>query len=152
MMNNTILMVGAGGYLPEKILTNDDLAAFVDTDDAWIFQRTGIRQRHMVGEGELTSDMAVAAANKALANAGLTSADIDVIIVATTTPDDTFPSTASTVQHKLGSYQSFAFDVQAVCAGFIYALGVGESLLRSGKGKRADNRGGELYQAAGLVR
>ena len=86
-------MVGAGSYLPEKILTNDDLAEFVDTDDAWIVQRTGIRQRHMVAEGELTSDMAVAAANKALANAGLASADIDVIIVATTTPDDTFPST-----------------------------------------------------------
>ena len=145
MMNNTILMVGAGSYLPEKILTNDDLAEFVDTDDAWIVQRTGIRQRHMVAEGELTSDMAVAAANKALANAGLSSADIDVIIVATTTPDDTFPSTASTVQHKLGSYQSFAFDVQAVCAGFIYALGVGESLLRSGKGKRALIIGAESF-------
>ena len=145
MMNNTILMVGAGSYLPEKILTNDDLAKFVNTDDAWIVQRTGIRQRHIVAKGELTSDMAVAAANKALANAGLSSADIDVIIVATTTPDDTFPSTASTVQHKLGSYQSFAFDVQAVCAGFIYALGVGESLLRSGKGKRALIIGAESF-------
>ena len=145
MMNNTILMVGAGSYLPEKVLTNDDLAAFVDTDDAWIQQRTGIRQRHMVGEGELTSDLAVAAAQKALACADLTSDDIDIIIVATTTPDDTFPSTASAVQHKLGSYQSFAFDVQAVCAGFIYALGVAESLLRSGKGKRALVIGAESF-------
>ena len=145
MMNNTVLMVGAGSYLPEKVLTNDDLAAFVDTDDAWIQQRTGIRQRHMVGEGELTSDLAVAAAQKALACADLTSGDIDIIIVATTTPDDTFPSTASTVQHKLGSYQSFAFDVQAVCAGFIYALGVAESLLRSGKGKRALVIGAESF-------
>ena len=145
MMNNTILMVGAGSYLPEKVLTNDDLAAFVDTDDAWIQQRTGIRQRHMVGEGELTSDLAVAAAQRALACANLTSDDIDMIIVATTTPDDTFPSTASIVQHKLGSYQSFAFDVQAVCAGFIYALGVAESLLRSGKGKRALVIGAESF-------
>jgi 3-oxoacyl-[acyl-carrier-protein] synthase-3 len=145
MMNNTILMVGAGSYLPEKVLTNDDLAAFVDTDDAWIQQRTGIRQRHIVGEGELTSDLAVAAAQKALACADLTSDDMDIIIVATTTPDDTFPSTASTVQHKLGSYQSFAFDVQAVCAGFIYALGVAESLLRSGKGKRALVIGAESF-------
>ena len=100
-MNNTILMVGAGSYLPKKVLTNEDLAAFVDTDDAWIKQRTGIHQRHMVADGELTSDMAVAAANDALLAAGLTSDDIDIIIVATTTPDDTFPSTASTVQHKL---------------------------------------------------
>ena len=144
-MNNTILMVGAGSYLPKKVLTNEDLAAFVDTDDAWIKQRTGIHQRHIVADGELTSDMAVAAANDALLAAGLTSDDIDIIIVATTTPDDTFPSTASTVQHKLGSYQAFAFDIQAVCAGFIYALGVGESLLRSGKGRRALIIGAESF-------
>jgi len=145
MMNRTILMVGAGGYLPEKILTNDDLAAFIDTDDEWIQQRTGIKQRHIVGDNELTSDMGVRAAQRALDSAALQAADIDIIIVATTTPDDTFPSTASSVQHKLGAYSAFAFDVQAVCAGFIYALGVAEALLRAQKGRRALVIGAESF-------
>ncbi len=138
-------MVGAGGYLPEKILTNDDLAAFIDTDDEWIQQRTGIKQRHIVGDNELTSDMGVRAAQRALDSAALQAADIDIIIVATTTPDDTFPSTASSVQHKLGAYSAFAFDVQAVCAGFIYALGVAEALLRAQKGRRALVIGAESF-------
>lgn len=138
-------MVGVGSYLPEKILTNEQLAEFVDTDDNWIRQRTGIKQRHVVAEDELTSDMAASAGLKALESAGLTAMDIDVIIVATTTPDDVFPSTASTVQHKLGAYGAYAFDIQAVCAGFIYALGVGESLLRSGQGRRALIIGAESF-------
>ena len=141
----SILMVGVGSYLPQHVMTNDELSSFIDTDDAWIQQRTGIKQRHIVGEGELTSDIAVLAGQAALAHAGLTVADIDIIIVATTTPDDTFPSTASVVQHKLQAYSAFAFDIQAVCAGFIYALGIGESLLKSGKGKRALIIGAESF-------
>ena len=114
----SVLMVGAGSYLPSHVMTNDDLSKFVETDDSWIKQRTGIDQRHVVAEGEKTSDLAVHAAQRALENAKLSAADIDIIIIATTTPDDTFPSTASVVQHKLEAYQAFAFDVQAVC-GFI---------------------------------
>ncbi len=145
MMNKSVLMVGSGAYLPEKILTNDDLAAFVDTDDSWIKQRTGIAQRHIVAEGELTSDLAYHAAKNALENASMSADDIDVIVLATTTPDDTFPATAATVQNKLGAFNAFAFDVQAVCAGFVYALTVAESLLLAQKGKRALVIGAESF-------
>lgn len=119
MGKQSVLMVGAGSYLPARVVTNDELSEFVDTDDGWIKQRTGISQRHIVAENEKTSDLATEAAKAALTNAGLSASDIDIIIVATTTPDDTFPSTASVVQHKLEAYQGFAFDVQAVCAGFV---------------------------------
>lgn len=145
MGKQSVLMVGAGSYLPARVVSNDELSEFVDTDDGWIKQRTGISQRHIVAEDEKTSDLATHAAQAALANAGLSAADIDIIIVATTTPDDTFPSTASVVQHKLEAYQGFAFDVQAVCAGFVYALGVGESLIRSGQGRRALVIGAESF-------
>lgn len=138
-------MTAVGGYLPEKVITNEALAEFVDTDDSWIRQRTGITQRHIVAEGELTSDMACAAASQALEQAGLNASDIDVIIVATTTPDDTFPATAAAVQRKLEAFNAFAFDVQAVCAGFVYALTVAESLLYAGKGKRALVIGAESF-------
>ena len=144
-MSNRILMTGVGAYLPEKIITNDDLAQWVDTSDEWIKQRTGIAQRHMVADGELTSDLAVNAANEALNHAGITASDIDLIVVATTTPDDTFPSTATKVQHKLGANNAFAFDVQAVCAGFVYALSVAESMMIAQKAKKALVIGAESF-------
>ncbi len=145
MNRRSVLMVGAGSYLPSHVMTNDDLSEFVETDDSWIKQRTGIGQRHIVAEGERTSDLAVHAAQQALENARLSADDIDIIIIATTTPDYTFPSTASVVQHKLKAYQAFAFDVQAVCAGFVYGLGVGDSLLKSGQGQRALIIGAESF-------
>lgn len=123
---------GMGAYLPEHILTNDELSQMVDTSDAWIVQRTGIRQRHVAAEGELTSDLAVKAANAALANAGMKPTDIDLIIVATTTPDMTFPSTATIVQNKLGISLGAAFDIQAVCSGFVFAVATADSYIRSG--------------------
>lgn len=144
-MSNRILMTGVGAYLPEKIITNDDIAQWVDTSDEWIKQRTGIAQRHMVADGELTSDLAINAANEALNHAGVTASDIDLIVVATTTPDDTFPSTATKVQHKLGANKAFAFDVQAVCAGFVYALSVAESMMIAQKAKKALVIGAESF-------
>ena len=110
---------GIGGYLPAKVLTNADLAAMMDTSDEWIVQRTGISERHIAGEGELTSDLATAAARRALADAGMEAGDIDLIVVGTSTPDYTFPSTASQIQMGLGIQGGAAFDVQAVCTGFI---------------------------------
>ena len=144
-MASRILLTGVGAYLPKRIVTNNDLATWVDTSDEWIKQRTGIEQRHMVAEGELTSDLATNAAKQALENANISASDIDVIVVATTTPDDTFPSTATKVQRKLGATTAFAFDVQAVCAGFVYALTVAESLLAAQKGKRALVIGAESF-------
>ena len=129
-------MVGVGGCLPARLVSNDELAKTVDTSDEWIQQRTGIKQRYLV-EDERTSDLAVAAAKEALEHAGISADDIDIIVLATTTPNDTFPSTASVVQKELGAFNAFAFDVQAVCAGFVYALGVAESLLKIGQGKIA---------------
>ena len=121
---------GTGAYLPARILTNNDLAAMVDTSDEWIRDRTGIEERHIAADGEFTSDLATAAARQAMENAGLTADDIDLIVVATTTPDQTFPATATTVQHKLGVKQGAAFDVQAVCSGFLFALATADSMLR----------------------
>ena len=145
MSQQRVLMTSVGSYLPKKIVTNDDLAQWVDTSDEWIKQRTGIAQRHMVADDELTSDLAYHAAQDALSHASLSGSDIDVIVVATTTPDDTFPSTATKVQHRLGATNAFAFDVQAVCAGFVYALTVAESLLIAKKAKRALVIGAESF-------
>lgn len=128
---------GVGGYLPERVVTNTELAQVVDTSDEWIRERTGIHQRHRVGEGQATSDMAVEAAKQALARAGRTAADIDLIIVATTTPDLTFPATAAIVQRKLGAPVGIAFDVQAVCSGFVYALSVADGFVARGLAKCA---------------
>jgi len=125
-----------GSYLPARILTNAELAATVDTSDEWITQRTGIRARHVAAEGELTSDMALAAGRMALANGNFTAADIDAIIVATTTPDDTFPAVAVKVQAALGMVHGFAFDVQAVCSGFVYALSTANNMIVSGQARR----------------
>ena len=140
-----ILMTGVGAYLPETILTNDDLSKFVDTDDNWIRQRTGIISRRKANPEELTSDLAVKAANEALLSSALNISDIDCIIVATTTPDCTFPSTATIVQEKLGAHNAFAFDEQAVCAGFVYALSVANGLMSAGQGSNTLVIGAETF-------
>ncbi|MDB5460056.1 MAG: 3-oxoacyl-ACP synthase [Caulobacteraceae bacterium] len=131
------VVTGVGGYLPEKVVTNADLEKIVDTNDAWIVERTGIRRRHWAEEGQFTSDLAVEAAGKALAAAGRSAADVDLIIVATTTPDLTFPATAAIVQRKLGCPIGVAFDVQAVCSGFVYALSVADGFVARGMSKCA---------------
>jgi 3-oxoacyl-[acyl-carrier-protein] synthase-3 len=128
-------IVGTGSYLPEKVLTNDDLAKFVDTSDEWIAARTGIRERHVAAEGETTSDLAFHAATRALEAAGVSAQDLDLIVVGTTTPDLIFPSTACLLQHKLGAAGCPAFDVNAACSGFVYALTVGDKFIRSGAAK-----------------
>jgi 3-oxoacyl-[acyl-carrier-protein] synthase-3 len=138
-------MTSVGAYLPANVVTNEDLSAYVDTSDEWIQRRTGITQRHFVGDGETTADLASHAANQALANAAMQPQDIDLIIVATTTPDNTFPSTATKVQHQIGAAGAIAFDVQAVCAGFIYAVDVAEAMLRGGRGRRALVIGAESF-------
>ena len=130
-------VTGVGSYLPEQIVTNDDLAKIVDTSDEWIVERTGIRQRHKARDDQPTSDLAVEAARKALEDAGKTAADVDLIIVATTTPDMTFPATAAIVQRKLGAPVCIAFDVQAVCSGFVYALSVADGFIARGNAKCA---------------
>ena len=145
MADAATLMISVGSYLPERIMTNQELTALVDTSDEWIRQRTGIAQRHIVAEGEKTSDLARHAAEQALDSAGLVAGDLDLIIIATSTPDDTFPSTATKVQHQLGAYQAVAFDVQAVCAGFVYALDVADAMLTAGRGKRAMVIGAESF-------
>jgi len=131
------IITGVGGYLPTRIVTNEDLAKVVDTSDDWIVERTGIRSRRKAGEDEPTSDLAVAAARRALEAAGRSPADIDLIVTATTTPDLTFPATATIIQRKLGAPVGIAFDVQAVCSGFVYALGVADSFLARGMAQRA---------------
>ncbi len=139
------VVAGSGAYLPEKILTNEDISKFVDTSDEWIRERTGIRERHVAADGQYTSDLATEAARRALADAGLTPADIDLIIVATTTPDLTFPATAAIVQAKLGVERGAAFDIQAVCTGFVYALSTAEKFIASGQHKRALVIGAETF-------
>ncbi|WP_293365955.1 beta-ketoacyl-ACP synthase III [Phenylobacterium sp.] len=131
------VVTGVGGYLPERIVTNDDLAKFVDTSDEWIVERTGIRQRHQVRDDQPVSDLAVEAARKALAAAGRTPDEVDLIIVATTTADLTFPAAATIVQRKLGCPVGIAFDVQAVCSGFVYALSVADGFVARNRSKVA---------------
>ena len=130
-------IIGTGGYLPEKVLTNADLEKMVDTSDQWIRERTGIRKRHVVSDGETTCDLAERAARSAIEAAELTPSDIDLIIVATTTPDRVFPSTACLLQQRLNIHGCAAFDIQAVCTGFVYALGVADKFIRTGSAKRA---------------
>jgi 3-oxoacyl-[acyl-carrier-protein] synthase-3 len=139
------VIVGAGCYLPERTLTNAELASMVDTSDDWIVQRTGIRERHIAAEGEVTSDLGIKAAQAALANAGLTPQDIDLIVCATSTPDNTFPATATTIQAGLGITWGFAFDIQAVCSGFVYGLGTVDGMLRTGLARRALLIGAETF-------
>ena len=128
---------GTGSYLPEKILTNHDLEKMVDTTDEWIFERTGIKERHIAADDETTCDLAEHAARAAIDHAGITVDDIDLIIVATTTPDRVFPSTACLLQQRLGIAGCAAFDVQAVCTGFVYALGIADKFIKSGSNKCA---------------
>ncbi|HEX9904707.1 MAG TPA: beta-ketoacyl-ACP synthase III [Propylenella sp.] len=139
------LIRGVGSYLPAKILTNNDLAAMVDTSDEWIVQRTGIRERRIAAEGETTSDMATAAAHRALEHAGLAAVDIDLIVLATSTPDNTFPASAVSVQNNLGIRHGAAFDLQAVCSGFIYAVATADALIRTGQSRRALVIGAETF-------
>lgn len=128
-------LIGFGGYLPEKILTNADLSKIVDTSDEWITERTGIKERHIAADGELTSDLATVAAQRALASCGMKAEELDLIIVATTTPDVIMPATAVKVQKNLGNVTGAAFDIQAVCSGFVYAIHNANALIRSGAAK-----------------
>ena len=138
-------IIGFGSYLPKNIVTNDDLARKIDTSDEWIRKRTGITQRHIAAEGELTSDIAEHAARAALDNAGVSSDEIDLIVLATATPDNTFPATAARVQSKLGIRRGAAFDVQAVCAGYVYALATADNMIRLGQAETALVIGAEVF-------
>jgi 3-oxoacyl-[acyl-carrier-protein] synthase-3 len=139
------VVIGCGAFLPANRVTNDDLTKIVETTDEWISQRTGIRERRIAGEGETTSDLAIAASQRALEAAGICAQDIDLIVLATTTADRTFPATAVRVQKALGLHHGAAFDVQAVCSGFIYALAVADNFLRVGQAKRALVIGAETF-------
>ena len=136
---------GVGAYLPERIVTNDELAARMDTSDAWIRERTGIRERRIAAPGEKTSDLALEASRRALAAAGKDARELDLIVLATATPDRTFPSTATAVQAGLGMTEGVAFDVQAVCSGFIYALAVADNFIRAGQSRSALVIGAETF-------
>jgi 3-oxoacyl-[acyl-carrier-protein] synthase-3 len=138
-------LIGTGACLPKRVVSNDELALTVDTSDAWIVERTGIRQRHIAAAGELTSDLAAAAARAALASAGVAAEALDLIVVATSTPDHTFPACATAVQRKLGAVRAAAFDVQAVCSGFIYALAIADGFLVTRRAKTALVIGAETF-------
>ena len=132
---------GVGAYLPKRIMTNDDLSRLVDTSDAWIRERTGIEQRHIAADGELTSDLGIAAARQALVRAGIDPVEIDLVVCATSTPDRTFPATGVRIQAGLGISKGAAFDVQAVCSGFVYALAIADNFLKVGTVQARDRRG-----------
>lgn len=136
---------GCGSYLPPRMVSNAELEGLVDTSDEWIVQRTGIRARHIAGEGETTSSLGIAAARAALADAGLTADDIDLVVCATSTPDHTFPSTATMIQAGLGMHHGAAFDVQAVCTGFVYAISVADKFIRAGEARRVLVVGAETF-------
>jgi 3-oxoacyl-[acyl-carrier-protein] synthase III len=144
-MSRRSVIAGVGSALPKRRVTNDELAAQVDTSDEWIVERTGIRSRYIAGDGETTGTLATEAARKGLANAGVDAADVDLIVLATATPDQTFPSTATKVQAALGINDCIAFDVHAVCTGFLYALSVADSMLRSGNAAKALVIGAETF-------
>ena len=143
-MINTIIR-GVGMYLPEKVLTNDDISEFVDTSHEWIFERTGIRQRHIASKDQMTSDLAYMSALDAIQDANINATDIDLIILATSTPDQVFPSTAVKLQDMLNIRDGAAFDIHAVCSGFIYALSTADNFIKSGKYKRILVIGSEVY-------
>ncbi len=138
-------IIGCGAYLPRQVLTNAELAKRLDTSDEWIAQRTGIRQRHIAAQGEFTSHLGIYAAEGALADAGMPVADLDLIVFATTTPDETFPATATRVQAALGMQRGVAFDVQAVCSGFVYALAIADNFLKVGQAETALVIGAETF-------
>jgi 3-oxoacyl-[acyl-carrier-protein] synthase-3 len=143
-MTRTVVL-GCGSYLPARVLSNADLAKTVDTSDEWIVQRTGIRQRHVAAQGELTSDLAIKAAQAALDHAGVDPQNIDLIVLGTSTPDNTFPASAVAVQAGLGIHHGVAFDLQAVCSGFVFALATADGLLRTGAYRRALVIGSETF-------
>lgn len=145
MSERRAVVAGVGAYLPEQIMTNDDLSKIVDTSDEWIRQRTGIERRHIAAEGEKTSDLATCAAERALAHAGMSVDDIDLIVLATSTPDNTFPASAVQVQHNLGMHHGFAFDVQAVCSGFVYAMTTANSFIKAGTANNVLVIGAETF-------
>ena len=136
---------GCGAYLPERVVTNDELAKKMDTSDEWIRQRTGITQRHIAADGEFTSHLALKASERALAHAGVKVSDLDLIVLATATPNETFPATATVVQKELGMTKGAAFDLQAVCAGFVYGVSVADSLIKSGMASTALVIGAETF-------
>jgi len=138
-------VAGCGAYLPERVVTNQELASRLDTSDEWIRQRTGIGERRVAAPGELTSDLAVRAADRALSSAGMSGSDLDLLVLATATPDHTFPATAAKVQARLGMRRGAAFDVQAVCAGFIFALSVADNAVRLGQARTALVVGAETF-------
>src|SRR5437588_4095721 len=144
-MNLRSQVAGCGAYLPERIITNRELACRLDTSDEWIRQRTGIGERRVAAPGELTSDLAFRAAQRALANAGMRGSDLDLLVLATATPDNTFPATAAKVQAQLGMTRGAAFDIQAVCAGFIFALAVADNAVRLGQARTALVIGAETF-------
>jgi 3-oxoacyl-[acyl-carrier-protein] synthase III len=136
---------GTGSYLPDRVLTNDELSKMVDTSDDWIVQRSGIRQRHIAADGEFTSDLATHAARAALENAGIDAGEIDLVVLATATPDNTFPATAVTVQANLGIEQGAAFDIHAVCSGFVYAVTTADAMVRAGTARKVLVVGAETF-------
>ncbi len=144
-MNKRSIILGCGSYLPERILTNEELAKTVDTSDEWIVERTGIHQRHIAADGQTTSNLALNAAERALAHAGVNASDVDIVIVATTTPDNTFPATATKVQHQLGMTNGAAFDIQAVCSGFVYGLSVADNMIKGGQAETIVVIGAETF-------
>src|SRR6202048_3099928 len=138
-------VVGCGAYLPQRIITNHELAGRLDTSDEWIRQRTGIGERRVAAPGERTSDLACRAAERALASAGMSGSDLDLLVLATATPDNTFPATATKVQARLGMTGGFAFDVQAVCTGFVYATAIANNFLLTGQARSALVIGAETF-------
>ncbi|HSM40866.1 MAG TPA: beta-ketoacyl-ACP synthase III, partial [Afifellaceae bacterium] len=139
------VVLGTGSFLPERVMTNDDLAKIVDTSNEWIVQRTGIERRHIAADGETTADLATEAARRALADSGVEIGDIDIIVMATSTPDNTFPATAVAVQHRLGMHHGAAFDLQAVCSGFVFAMANADAMIRSGQARRILVIGAETF-------
>ena len=138
-------IIGCGSYLPERVVTNAELSAKLDTTDEWITSRTGIRQRHLAADGELTSDLALKAAERALEAAGVPAAEVDMVVLATSTPDNTFPATATKVQYRLGMANGAAFDIQAVCSGFVFGLSVADSFIKTGQCKTILLIGAETF-------
>ena len=153
MTRKRSVVKGLGAYLPERVVTNSELARTVDTSDEWIVERTGIHQRHVAADGEFTSDLAIRASDKALADAGVAPSEVDLIVLATSTPDDTFPATATKVQAGLGITRGAAFDLQAVCSGFVYAVAVADNFIKAGQADTALVVGAEDFLSdIGLAR
>jgi len=144
-MTQRSIILGCGSYLPDQIVTNDELSRRIDTSDEWIVARTGIRQRHIAPADQTTSDLALQAARRALDHAGVAASEVDLLILATTTPDQTFPATATTVQTRLGMTNGAAFDIQAVCSGFIYALSVADNFIKGGQAETIVVIGAETF-------